>query len=126
MDKELKRDHDMEQELNKSNKYTPARFLGHQNLFNALIDICGFVALEQDVTEILKAIEQDKQEAILNGWVPFNELKDDFEWQPIKPELSKHLLKCWLKGFEGNSGRADDIMKFLEENNLLHPNIQDK
>lgn len=36
--------------------------MSNQNLFNALRNVCGFIALETDMQEILNAVEKDSNE----------------------------------------------------------------
>lgn len=35
-----------------------------QNLFNALYDLCGFIALESDMDEIIRAVEKDNEQIL--------------------------------------------------------------
>lgn len=38
--------------------------VAYQHLFEALQNVCGFVALQGDMIEIVKAVEKDKEEQI--------------------------------------------------------------
>jgi len=35
-------------------------YANNAHLFNALIDVCGFVALESDMYEIIRAVKRDE------------------------------------------------------------------
>ncbi len=38
--------------------------MAHQNLFEALQNVCGFTALETDIYEIINAYEKDRSEQL--------------------------------------------------------------
>jgi antirestriction protein ArdC len=54
----------------------------HQNLFEALQNVCGFTAIESDMLEIINAYEKDLklQQSDISGQLGYSEREVDFAY----------------------------------------------
>lgn len=80
-----------------------------QNLFEALQNVCDFIALESDMTEIVNAVEKDNEDKFNNV-----ALGDVIQWVATKDELPKVHTKVLLYS-EDSKGYA---LEFIHEFDL--------
>ena len=69
--------------------------MAHQNLFEALSRICNYNDLQSDMSEIINAVEKDKQERYMSAFGVAGLTSEELEAAAIKMsnEISgKHIL----------------------------------